>query len=72
MYYRRGKLNNEVEKDEVSKKIIAVSEKIKGIRREIWYCREIADRSLKMIENVKYVEYSRNKNKEQKKVRIIK
>lgn len=72
LYYRRGKLNNEVEKDEVSKKIIAVSEKIKGIRREIWYCREIADRSLKMIENVKYVEYSRNKNKEQKKVRIIK
>lgn len=72
LYYRRGKLNDEVEKDEVSKKIIAVSEEIKSIRREIWHCREIADRSLKMIENVKYVEYSRNKNKEQKKVRIIK
>lgn len=72
LYYRRGRLSDNVKKDEVSKKIIAVSEKIKSIRLEIWYCREIADRSLKMLENVKYVEHNRNKNKEQKKARIMK
>ncbi len=67
LYYKRQKLDNESEKDAVTKDIINVTDKIKKIRKQIKYCDEIFTRSLEMREQVKNLE---EKNiQEQKKVK---
>ena len=38
LYYKRNKLNESKEKDEISKEIITVTDKMKKIKSELWYC----------------------------------
>ena len=67
LYYKRQKLDNESEKDAITKDIINVTDKIKKIRKQIKFCDEIFTRSLEMREQVKNLE---EKNiQEQKKVK---
>ena len=65
LYYRRQKLDNESEKDAVTKEIINVTDQIKKIRKEIKFCNEITTRSLEMREQVKKLE-EKNRRKQKK------
>ena len=53
LYYKRQKLDNESEKDSITKEIIDVTYAIKKIRKEIKLCDEVGDNSRKMKEQIK-------------------
>lgn len=65
LYYKRQKLNNESEKDVITKEIISVTSEIKKIRKEIKLCDEVGDNSRKMKEQIKEM-----REKEQEKIKI--
>ena len=65
LYYKRQKLNNESEKDVITKEIISVTSEIKKIRKEIKLCNEVGDNSRKMKEQIKEM-----REKEQEKIKI--
>ena len=75
LYYKRQKLNNESEKDVITKKIISVTTVIEKIRNEIKLCDEVGDNSRKMKEQIKEMEKRgqekvKNKNKKEKNAHI--
>ena len=53
LYYKRRKLDNECEKDAVSKDIIRVTFAIEKARKEIKLCDEVGDNVRKMKEQIK-------------------
>ena len=53
LYYKRQKLDNEGEKDVVTKDIISVTSVIAKIRKEIKLCDEVGDNARKMKEQLK-------------------
>lgn len=65
LYYKRKKLDNESEKDVVTKEIISVTSVIEKVRKEIKLCDEIGDNSRKMKEQIKEM-----KEKKQEKIKI--
>ena len=65
LYYKRQKLDNESEKDAVTKDIISVTFVVDRIRKEIKLCDEVIDNSRKMQEQIKEME-----KKKQEKVRV--
>ena len=65
LYYKRKKLDNESEKDVVTKEIISVTSVIEKVRKEIKLCGEIGDNSRKMKEQIKEM-----KKKKQEKIKI--
>ena len=70
LYYKRQKLDNETEKDVVTKDIISVTSVVDKIRKEIKLCDEVADNSRKMKEQIKEMEekkQERIKTKEKQK-----
>jgi hypothetical protein len=64
LYYKRQKLDNECEKDAVSKDIISVTSAIEKARKEIKLCDEVGDNARKMKEQIKKLD-----DKEKKKVK---
>ena len=72
LYYKRQKLDNESEKDVVTKEIISVTSTMEKVRKEIRLCDEVADNSRKIQEQVKEMkerEQEKVKTKEKKKIR---
>lgn len=70
LYYKRQKLDNESEKDSVTKEIIDVTSVLKKVRKEIKLCDEIYDGVPKMKEQIKELddkEKQKIKEKEQEK-----
>ena len=70
LYYKRQKLDNESEKDVVTKEIISVTSAIEKVRKEIRLCDEVGDNSKKMKEQLKEMEereQEKVKEKEKKK-----
>ena len=70
LYYKRQKLDNEIEKDRVTKEIIDVTAVLTKVRKEIKLCDEIYDGVPKMKEQIKEVdekEKQKIKEKEQEK-----
>ena len=70
LYYKRQKLDNENEKDSVTKEIIDVTAVLTKVRKEIKLCDEIYDGVPKMKEQIKEVdekEKQKIKEKEQEK-----
>ena len=65
LYYKRQKLDNEGEKDVVTKDIISVTSVIAKIRKEIKLCDEVGDNARKMKEQLKEM-----KEREQGKVNV--
>ena len=64
LYYKKKNLNTDGEKDAVYKEIIAVTEEIKKIRKEIRFCNEI-ERSIPIIKKeIKELEEREKKQKE--------
>ena len=64
LYYKKKNLKTDEEKDTVYTEIIAVTEQIKNIRKEIRFCNEI-EKSAPVIKNeIKELEKRENKQKE--------
>jgi hypothetical protein len=69
LYYKRGKVDDETEKNEITKQIIAVTTELKKVKKEIRMCDEITDNTPQMKDNIKQVkekEQDRVKAKEEK------
>lgn len=72
LYYKRQKLDNESEKDSVTKEIIDVTSVLTKVRKEIKLCDEIYDKVPKMKEEIKEIdnkEKEKSKEKEEKKIK---
>ena len=65
LYYKRQKLDNEGEKDVVTKDIISVTSVIEKVRKEIRLCDEVGDNERKMKEQIKQM-----KERKQEKVKV--
>ena len=65
LYYKRQKVDNESEKDVVTKEIISVTSVLQKVRKEIKLCDEVGDNSRKMKEQIKEM-----KEKKQEKIKI--
>lgn len=65
LYYKRQKLDNESEKDAVTKDIISVTSVIDKIRKEIKLCDEVGDNARKMKEQIKEI-----KERKQEKIKV--
>lgn len=65
MYYKRQKLDNESEKDSITKEIISVTSVVDKIRKEIKLCDEVGDNARNMKEQIKEM-----REKEQEKIKI--
>ena len=66
LYYKRQKIDNESEKDAVTKYIISVTSDIEKVRKGIKLCDEVEDNARKMKEQIKQME-EKEKGKEQEK-----
>ena len=67
LYYKKKNLNTDEEKDAVYKEIIAVTEEIKKIRKEIRFCDEI-EKSVSVIKNeIREMDERERKQKEMSK-----
>lgn len=66
LYYKRQKVDNESEKDVVTKEIISVTSVLQKVRKEIKLCDEIVDNTDRMKKQIKQRE-EKEQNKEQKK-----
>ena len=76
LYYKRKGLEEGVGKDVVTEDIIKVTDKIKNVKRELFYCYDIMERANRMLEDIKFIEEEKwnkqnekNKVKDKKKVR---
>lgn len=56
LYYKRQKLDNESEKDVVTKEIISVTSVVEKIRKEIKLCDQVGDNARNMREQIKEME----------------
>ena len=72
LYYKRQKLDNESEKDVITKEIISVTSEIKKIRKEIKLCDEVGDNSRKMKEQIKELEERENEKEKKLKRKKVK
>ena len=64
LYYKRTNTKDEIEKEKITKQIMAVTGELKNVRKEIRLCDEIHDNSIKIKEQLKDMD-----KKEQEKVK---
>ena len=58
------------EKDGVTEDIIKVTDKIKNVKRELFYCDDIVERTNKILDEIKFIEEEKwNKQNEKDKVK---
>ena len=69
LYYKRQKLDNECEKDAVSKEIISVTSAIEKVRKEIRLCDEVGDNARKMKEQIKKLDDKEKKKAKEKELK---
>ena len=76
IYYKRKGVENGDNKDTVTEEIIKVTDKIKNVKRKLFYCDDIVERTNKILEEIKFIEdekwnkqNEKNKVKDKKKVR---
>lgn len=70
LYYKRQKLDNESEKDVVTKEIISVTSAIEKVRKEIRLCDEVSDNTRKMKEQIKEMKEKKESIKKKEKNKI--
>ena len=69
LYYKRQKLDNENEKDSVTKEIINVTSVLQKVRKEIRLCDDIYDSVPRMKKQIKEVDEKENENAKEKKLK---
>ena len=70
LYYKRGNIENESEKDQITKQIIQVTDELKKVKKEINMCDEVVDNAAKMKEQIRQVEEKEEYKVQKKKKRI--
>lgn len=68
LYYKRGNIENESEKDQITRQIIQVTKELKKVKKEIKMCDEVVNNTAKMKEQIRQVE-EKEQDKVQKKRR---
>ena len=66
LYYKRKSMEDGTEKDAVTEEIIKVTDKIKNVKRELFYCNDIVERTNEVVENIKYIEEEKWKKQNEK------
>lgn len=66
LYYKRKNMDDGAEKDAVTEEIIKVTDKIKNVKRELFYCNDIVERTNEVVENIKYIEEEKWKKQNEK------
>lgn len=66
-YYKRKSMEDGIEKDAITEKIIKVTDKIKDVKKELFYCDDIVERSTKMLEDIKFIEKEKWREQKEKK-----
>ena len=66
LYYKRKSMEDGTEKDAVTEEIIKVTDKIKNVKRELFYCDDIVERTNEAVENIKYIEEEKWKKQNEK------
>lgn len=70
LYYKRGKVDNETDKNEMTKQIVAVTTELKRVKKEIRMCNQVTDNVPSMKEQIRETEEkSKGKEKQKKKDR---
>ena len=69
LYYKRQKLDNESEKDSITKEIIDATSVLTKVRKEIKLCNEIYDNVPKMKEQLRQIEEKKQEKVQKKKKR---
>ena len=69
LYYKRQKLDNESEKDSITKEIIDATSVLTKVRKEIKLCNEIYDNVPKMKEQLRQIEEKKQEKVQKKKTR---
>lgn len=69
LYYKRANIENESEKDQITKQIIQVTEELKKVKKEIKMCDEVVDNAVKMREQIKQVDEKEQDKVQKKKIR---
>ena len=69
LYYKRKSMDDGAKKDAITEEIIKVTDKIKNVKRELFYYDDIVERTNEVVKNIKYIEEEKwkkkkNKNKE--------
>lgn len=72
LYYKRQKLDNESEKDSVTKEIIEVTSVLAKVRKEIKLCDEIYDNVPKMKEQIRELDEKEKENAKEKEEKKLK
>ncbi len=72
LYYKRQKLDSEIEKDSVTKEIIEVTSVLTKVRKEIKLCDEIYDNVPRMKEQIKEVDEKEKKYAKEKEEKNLK
>ena len=72
LYYKRQKLDSEIEKESVTKEIINVTSGLAKVRKEIKLCDEIYDGVPKMKEQIKEVDEKEKKHAKEKEEKNLK
>lgn len=67
LYYKRGKVDNETERNEITKQIIAVTTELKRVKKEIRMCDEVTDNVPNMKEQIRETEEKPKEKEKQKK-----
>ena len=66
-YYKRKSMEDGIEKDAITEEIIKVTDKIKDVKKELFYCDDIVERSTKMLEDIKFIEKEKWREQKEKK-----
>ena len=66
LYYKRKSMDDSVEKDAITEEIVKVTDKIKNVKRELFYCNDIVERTNEVVENIKYIEEEKWKKQNEK------
>ena len=66
LYYKRKGLDDGEEKDAVTKEIIKVTDKIKIVKKELFYCDDIVERANEIVKNIQYLEEEKWKKQQEK------
>ena len=69
LYYKRKDLEDVADKDAVTKEIIKVTDNIKNVKSELFYCDYIATSTNKMIEDIKFIEEERWNKQQRNKIK---
>ena len=69
LYYKRGNIENESEKNQITRQIIEVTKELDKVKKEIKMCDEVVDNAVRMKEQIRQMEEKEQEKVQKKKTR---